>query len=350
MTRDAHGSLIAPIQTVDELEERLSRPSDALIEFMRKLDGDIIILGVGGKMGPTLARMAARAVEQSAAPRRITGVSSFSTPGLREQLESYNVATVQADLLAPGATDGLPDAENVIYMVGRKFGSTGAEWNTWATNTIVPVRVAERYCGSRIVMFSSGNVYPFEPVVSKGSTEETPPAPVGEYAMAALGRERMFDYFSHAMGARVLQYRLNYAAELRYGVVLDVAMNVWNNDPVDITTGHLNCVWQGYANDVALQCLGLAESPPHILNVTGPEVVSVREMALGLGAIMDRTPRFTGEEAETALLSDASRCVERFGAPDVSVDTLIEWVAQWVMNNGDVLDKPTHFQTRDGKF
>jgi nucleoside-diphosphate-sugar epimerase len=338
------------IRSVDDLEDKLSEPSPALVSFFRQLEGDIVILGVGGKMGPTLARQASRAVEASGKPRRLIAVSSFSQPGLRERLEGYKIETLKADLLEPGAVEQLPPVENVIYMVGRKFGSTGAEWNTWATNVLLAGRVAEHYPRSRIVAFSSGNVYPFEPVTGGGSTEATPPGPVGEYAMSCLGRERAFDYWSHKAGTKVLHFRLNYAVELRYGVVTDVALKVWRGEPVDLSMGNFNAVWQGYANEVALRCLGLADSPPRILNVTGPETVSVRWLATRLGELLGKSPVFTGEESPRALLSNAAQCHRLFGYPAYSIDTIAEWAARWVAEGGDLLGKPTHFEARDGKF
>jgi hypothetical protein len=338
------------IDTIDALEEILSRPDDALIEFFRGLTGDIVVLGVGGKMGPTLARMAVRASDMSGARRSVTGVSTFSQAGLRDVLREAGVETHQADLLDVEAVNKLPDAENVIYMVGRKFGSTGAEWNTWATNVLVAGRVAERYSGSRIVAFSSGNVYPFVSIDSGGVTEDTRPDPVGEYAMSCLGRERMFDYAAQEKGARVVHFRLNYAVELRYGIIVDVATRILHGDPVDLTMGYVNVIWQRYANSVALRCLELAATPPAILNVTGLETVSIRALATRLGEILDRPFNFTGEEATTALLSNASRCQELYGAPDVNTDTIVQWVADWLLRGGATLDKPTHYETRDGKF
>ena len=338
------------IDSVARLEEAMTRPSPRLVEAMRALEGDILVLGAGGKMGPTLTMLAARAIQSSGVTRRVTAVSTFSQPSVREQLESVGVVTHKADLLAPGAIDGLPDAENVLYMVGRKFGSTGAEWDTWATNVFAAGLAARRYAASRIVAFSSGNVYPFVPIDSGGAIETTPPAPVGEYAMSGLGRERMWDYASHHYGTRVLHYRLNYAAELRYGVILDVAQKVWNGIPIDVTMGYANCVWQGHANSVALQSFALATSPPAVLNVTGLERISIRELAARMGGQLGKKPIIVGDEAPTALLSNAARCHEQFGPPDVSVDTLCRWVAHWVKSGGDTLAKPTHFETRDGKF
>lgn len=344
------GAQRSALQSIEELEAKLSEPSPALVDYFRKLEGDIAILGVGGKMGPTLAQLAARAVKASGKARKLIAASSFSSPGLRDRLESFGIETIKTDLLAEGAVSQLPDAPNVIYMVGRKFGSTGAEWNTWATNVMLSGAVAERYKASRIVAFSSGNIYPFVPVTQGGATETTPVSPVGEYAMSCLGRERMFDYWSHRAGTRVLHYRLNYAIELRYGVVVDVAQKVWNGDPVDVTTGNMNVVWQGYANEVALRSLALADSPPTILNVTGPETLSLRWLATRLGELMGREPNIVGAEAPMALLSNASKCHGLFGYPPIGVGAVVEWVAQWVSGGGATLNKPTHFETRDGKF
>jgi len=335
---------------LEELEDRLSVPPAGLVESFRWLEGDLLILGAGGKMGPSLARMAARSREASGVSRKITAVSSFSVPGLRERLEAAGVETICRDLLEPGAFAALPGAENVMYMVGRKFGSTGAEWQTWATNVYLAGLAAHRFKDSRVVAFSSGNVYPFVPADGKGATETTPPGPVGEYAITCLGRERMFDYCARELGGRVLHLRLNYAVELRYGVIVDVALNVWNETPVDLAMGYFNCVWQGYANAVALQCFALAGSPARILNVTGPETVSVRRLALRLGEYMGKTPVFIGQEAPDALLSDASECHRIFGLPEVGLEQIIEWTADWVMRGGPLLNKPTHFATRDGRF
>ena len=338
------------IESMAALDEVLSRPSEGLIESFRHLNGDILILGAGGKMGPSLAELTARAVAASGVQRRITAVSTFSQAGLRERLESLGIATHRADILAPGAIDALPDAGNIIYMIGRKFGSTGAEWDTWATNVFAAGKIVERFHGSRIVSFSSGNIYPFVPSDSSGATEQTLPNPVGEYAMTCLGRERMFDYAAHHHGAQVLHYRLNYAVELRYGVLLDIAQQVWNEKPIDVTMGFANCIWQGYANAVALRCFAHVAAPAAILNVTGLERLSIRELAHRFGGLLGKEPVLRGTEAQTALLSDASKCRRLFGAPDVDTDTLCRWIAHWVKTGGSTLAKPTHFQSRDGKF
>jgi nucleoside-diphosphate-sugar epimerase len=341
---------VRPLRSVAELEDKLSEPSPGVVDVMSRLDGDLLILGVGGKMGPSLAQLAVRAIAASGVERRVIAVSSLSVKGLRKRLETMGIETVQGDLLEPGVLESLPDIPNVIYMVGRKFGSTGAEWLTWATNVHLPALVAQRFKDSRIVAFSSGNVYPLESVLGGGSTESTPPDPVGEYAITCLGRERMFEHFSRLHGTKVLLLRLNYAAELRYGVLVDMALQVRDETPIDLTMGHLNCVWQGYANSVALQGLAAADSPPRVLNLTGPELVPIRWAATRLGSLMGKKPAFAGQEAGAALLSNATACHRLFGYPQISLDTLIEWVAYWIMNNGEVLDKPTHFETRNGRF
>lgn len=341
---------IRPIASVAELDDTLSEPTTGLVEHMKRMSGDLLILGVGGKVGPTIARMARRAVEAAGVKRRIIGVDTFPDRKTRDALDRIGVETHQADLMKPGAIDALPDAPNVLYMVGLKFGSTGAEWNTWAINVYLAGLCAQRYRGSRIVSFSSGNIYPFLPVGSGGAVEATPTAPLGEYAMTTLGRERMFDYVANHCGTKVLQFRLNYAAELRYGIVHDVAVKVWSGIPVDVAMGQVNVVWQGYVSAVALQAFALAESPARILNVAGPEIVSVRWLAERLGELMGKQPVIVGEESPNALLNNAAQCHKLFGYPQISVDTLVEWVAYWVATGGASLGKPTHYETRDGKF
>src|SRR5437867_2103327 len=261
------------VSTEQQLEDRLSEPSDADARAMAEIEGDLLLLGVAGKMGPSLARRARRACDLAGVKKRIVGVARFSTPGTRELLEASGVETVTADLLDPEAVAALPDAENVIFMTGRKFGSTGSEHLTWAMNVFQPGMAAERFRQSRIVAFSSGNVYPLMPVVQGGSTESTPPAPVGEYAISALGRERMLEYFSSRHGTPVTILRLNYAIDLRYGVLLDVGQKVFERRPVNLSMGHANVIWQGDANSICLQSFALCQSPPTILNMTGPETI-----------------------------------------------------------------------------
>lgn len=341
---------VAPIQNVAELEEALSRPTAGVVEDLARLDGDIMILGVGGKMGPTLAKMARRAIIQAGSQRAVIGVARFSQPALREELEAAGVRTIACDLLDREAVLRLPDAGNVIFMAGMKFGSTGSEARTWAMNAYMPGVVAERYRTSRLVVFSTGNIYPFMPVYAGGAVEEVPPAPIGEYAQSALGRERVFEHFSRQYGTPTTIYRLNYAVELRYGILLDIAQKVWTGTPIDVTMGNVNAIWQGDANAAALRCLNVAQTPPVVLNVTGPETISVRRAALRLGELLEREPIFTGQEAENALLSNAAKAHRLFGYPTVALDTVLQWVAHWVKIEGPTLNKPTHFDTRDGKF
>jgi nucleoside-diphosphate-sugar epimerase len=317
---------------------------------MAALEGDILILGVAGKMGPSLARRARRACELAGVKKRITGVARFSTPGMRDDLESNGVQTIQADLLDPEALAALPDTENVIFMTGRKFGSTGSEHLTWAMNVFQPGTAADRFRRSRIVAFSSGNVYPLVPVLQGGATESTPPAPVGEYALSALGRERMLEYFSSRHGTLITILRLNYAIDLRYGVLLDVGQKVFERTPINLSMGHANVIWQGDANSICLQSFALCQSPPAIMNLTGPETVSIRWLAHRFGARFGIDPILEGTESDTALLNNAARCHRLFGYPSVTVEQMVEMVADWIGLGGATLNKPTHFETRDGKF
>ena len=338
------------ISSVQQLEDLLSEPSAADARAMAEMEGDLIILGVAGKMGPSLARRARRACELADVKKRITGVARFSEPGVREELEAAGIETVAADLLAPRALTNLPDASNVLYMAARKFGSTGAEHLTWAMNAMLPALVAERYPAARIVAFSTGNVYPLVPVAGGGATEEVYPAPVGEYAQSALGRERIFEFFSRRNQTPMVMLRLNYAIDLRYGVLLDIGQKVFERRPVDLAMGHVNVIWQGDANSVALRSFALCQSPPAVLNVTGPETVAVRWIAEEFGKRFGVVPIVRGTEAETALLSDATRSHQLFGRPSVTIEQMLEWVADWIRMGGATLAKPTHFETRDGRF
>jgi nucleoside-diphosphate-sugar epimerase len=338
------------ISNEQQLEELLSEPSPADARAMEAMEGDLMILGVAGKMGPSLARRARRACELAGVKKRIIGVARFSEPGVREGLEAAGIETVSADLLAPSALAGLPDAPNVLYMAARKFGSTGAEHLTWAMNTLLPALVAERYPAARIVAFSTGNVYPLVPAAEGGATEDMCPAPVGEYAQSALGRERIFEFFSRRSQTPMVMLRLNYAIDLRYGVLLDIGQKVFERRPVDVTMGHVNVIWQGDANSIALRSFPLCQSPPGVLNVTGPEIVPVRWIAQQFGSRFGIEPVFQGTEADTALLSNAARCHRLFGRPAVKVEQMVEWVADWIRKGGATLAKPTHFETRDGRF
>lgn len=338
------------IRNEDELEAALSAPNEADIESARQWDGDLLLLGVGGKMGPSLALRAAKAAKLAGTGYKVAGVSRFSDQRSRALLEEAGVRTISADLLDEDSLARLPDSPNVIYMAARKFGSTGDEGYTWAMNTYLPGRVASRFPASRIVAFSSGNVYPFLPVASGGATEETPPAPIGEYAISALGRERMFTHFSQANGTPVVLLRLNYAVELRYGVLFDIGSKVFAREPVDLAMGNANVIWQGDANSVCLRSLPHASSPPLVLNLTGPETLSVRWVAQVFGRHFGVEPSFTGTESPRALLNNAARCFELFGYPTVSVRELIEATARWIGSGGRALGKPTHFEVTDGKF
>ncbi len=337
-------------QDETQLEQRLTEPTDATVSAARAFDGDLIILGAGGKMGPSLAVLARRALQQAGLSHRVICVSRFSSPAVADGLRQAGVAVIAADLLEAGALEALPDAPNVIYLAGMKFGSTGAEPLTWALNTFLPGLVARRFARSRIVALSTGNVYPFVPVISGGATEQTPPAPRGEYAMSCLGRERMFQHAALAWGARVTLVRLNYANDLRYGVLRDIAERVWREEPVDLSMGAVNVIWQGDANNAILQCLALCASPARILNLTGPETVSVRWLAERFGELLDRAPRFSGQEGPDALLSNAAEYCRLFGYPRVTLMQMIAWTAGWIKQGGRSLDKPTHFETRDGKY
>ncbi len=338
------------IRTIEDLEEQLSRPTPADVKAMAELQGDLLILGAGGKMGPSLALLARRAASQAQLKTRIVAVSRFQDDAMRTQLSGQNIETVSCDLLDVGALAKLPDADNVIFMAARKFGTTGAEPMTWAMNTLLPGLVAERYRKARIVAFSTGNVYPLRKVEENGSKETDPVAPEGEYAQSALGRERMFEYGSSRWGTRVAILRLNYAVELRYGVLLDIATKVLERKPIDLRMGFVNVIWQRDANSVCLRSFAHCQSPPFILNITGSETLSVRSIAESFGRRFGITPLFSSHESETALLNDASKAHELFGAPTVTAQQAIGWVADWIEQGGATLGKPTHFEARDGRF
>ena len=346
----APGRLPAQISSEPQLEELLSRPDQAVVEDLAQLQGDLVILGAGGKIGPSLARMARRALTEAGHPGKVIAVSRFSSEEIREALEVQSVETVACDLLDREAVARLPLAANAIYMAGRKFGSTGAEPLTWAMNTIAPALVAEHYRQARIVAYSTGNVYGLGPVQAGGASESDPLRPEGEYAQSCLGRERVFQYYSRRYGTPGVLVRLNYAVELRYGVLLDLAQRIQGRQPVDLTMGHANVIWQGDANRAVLRCLALAETPPLILNLTGPETASIRAVARRLGELLGAEPILAGQEADTALLSNASRAHALLGYPEAPLDTILRWVAHWVRIGGATLGKPTHFDVRDGRF
>lgn len=336
--------------TEEKLNEMLTTPSPALIADMQALTGDLIVLGAGGKMGPTLCVLAKRALQAAKNTARVIAVSRFHDPLVVQLLRENGVEICSADLLTPGALDALPDAENVIFMAGKKFGTEGNEYATWAMNTWLPSRVAERYKESRIVVFSSGNLYPKVPVGSGGATEDTPTEPVGEYCMSCQGRERMFEYAAKTFGTRVAIYRLNYAVDLRYGVLYDMAHNILEGNPISIETPSFNCIWQGDANEAALRLLPHASAEVFTLNVTGPETAGVVPTAHKLGALLGKEPSFAGTPTGTAYLSNAGRMFALFGYPRVSLEELIAWQAQWILDGGRALGKPTHFEERKGRY
>jgi NAD dependent epimerase/dehydratase family len=339
------------IQTVADLEDHLSRPCDADASAMAALHGDLLILGVGGKMGPSLARLARRAADVAKTRQRIVAVARFTNQGLPAELSALGIETIACDLLEPGALIRLPEIPNVIFMAARKFGSSGAEHLTWAMNTYLPALVAERYRNSRIVAFSTGNVYPLRSVSQGGAIESTPVGPIGEYAQSALGRERMFEYASMRWGIRVAILRLNYAVELRYGVLLDIGRAVFEHRPISLSMPFVNVVWQRDANSWCLRSFAHCQSPPFVLNITGPETLSVRDLAMQFGKHFGVEPTFLNDgDGSTALLSDAGQANHFFGPPTATPPEMIEWIADWIREDRVTFNKPTHFQTRDGKF
>jgi nucleoside-diphosphate-sugar epimerase len=331
------------IQTESDLERALSSPSDADVACLRRLEGDILVLGASGKMGPSLARLCRRAADEAGLPRRIVAVS-------RHPAAEPGIETIPCDLLRRDPIAQLPDCPNILFLAGRKFGSSGSPELTWAINVLAPALVAERFPRSRMVVFSTGNVYPFRTLAEGGPVESDAPAPVGEYAQSCLGRERVFEYHSRRDGLRCLFFRLNYAVDLRYGVIVDIARKVWSGAPVELAVPAFNVVWQRDANSYALRSLEHTASPPAILNVTGPETIKVRGAAEWFGRRFGRACRFTGEEGGVALLSDASACHRLLGPPTVTAEALMEMAAAWIERGGSLLDKPTHFESADGRF
>jgi hypothetical protein len=339
------------IKTESELEELLSRPDAETASAIAALDGDVLILGAGGKMGPSLARLARRAADEAGVKKRVLAVARFTNSDLLSGLAALGIETMVVDLLDPGTLDRLPEIANVIFMAARKFGTAGGEHLTWAMNTYLPGLVAERYRNSRIVAFSTGNVYPLHSLAEGGAIESTPVAPVGEYAQSALGRERMFEYGSMRWGTPVAILRLNYAVELRYGVLVDIGRSVFEHRPIDLCMPYVNVIWQRDANAWCLRSFAHCCSPPTVLNISGPETLSVKELALEFGCHFGIDPIFvSGEERSSALLSDVSKAARLFGTPTVRPTEMIDWIANWIRAGGTMLNKPTHFQTRDGQF
>lgn len=338
------------IKTVEQLDDALSLPPEWLVESLAQLDGDILVLGVAGKMGPTLARMAKRASEQAGTDRKVIGVARFSKPSEQQKLDAWGIETIKADLLDENAVAALPDTPNVVYMAGMKFGSTGQESLTWAMNAVLPAIVSRRYRDSRIAAFSTGNVYGLVPVSDGGSVESDSMNPMGEYAMSCLGRERVFEHFCRTNGTPMSIIRLNYACELRYGVLVDLATRIKNQQPINLAMGSFNVIWQADANAHALASLADCNSPPFVVNVSGPEILSVRTISEQLAQRMNLTAEFVGEESPTALLNNASMSHERYAKPAMNISEMLDHVATWVDEGGESLGKPTGFEVRDGKF
>jgi nucleoside-diphosphate-sugar epimerase len=336
----------------EELDILLSTPRAATVEALRRSPGDIVILGAGGKMGPTLARMASRAADaaDSSRRRRVIAVSRFGGGDGARALERSGIETISCDLLDSAAVERLPDAPNVVFMAGQKFGTSEAPHRTWMMNVVLPDQCARRYADSRIVAFSTGNVYPLVPVRSGGASEKTPPAPVGEYAASCLGRERVFEHYAATRGSRVALVRLNYAIDLRYGVLTDLAQRILASHPVPVTMGYVNVIWQGDANRAALELFPLTSSPPFLVNVSGADTLSVRALATDLGKRLEAQPRFDGVEAADALIADTTVFRTTLGGAEMPLDVMLDWVAEWVREGRPLLGKPTKFEARDGAF
>ncbi len=338
------------ITNEDQLEELLSRPSAEAVEMFSKLDGDILFLGIAGKIGPSLAQTARRACEEAGVKKQIFGVSQFRDQSAREHIEKQGIKILQGSLLDPAFVQSLPEVKNVFFLAGMKFGSVENLALTWAVNSYMPAMVVEHFRNSRIVAFSTGCVYPLVTLESGGSKESDMPEPVGEYAQSCLGRERMFEYGSNLHRTEVALIRLNYSVELRYGVLVDIAVKVKKGEPVDLSMGYFNVIWQGDMNNMVIRSLELCSSPARVLNITGRDIISVREVAKAFGRHFGVEPVFVNTEARTALLSNPSESVKLFGEPQVPIDRVIQWTAEWMKENGKLLGKPTHYEVRDGKY
>jgi len=338
------------MNTTTTLYQSYLRPSEKLVADMATLDDDILLLGAGGKMGPALALLAKQAMEVAGLSKKVIAVSRFSEPGVQQKLDAAGITTIAADLLDDNELGQLPRTRNVLYLAGTKFGTTGNEGLTWAMNSYLPGRIAQQFKSSNLVVFSTGNVYPLTDVIAGGATEETAPEPVGEYAQSCLGRERLFQYYARLYQTPTLVYRLNYANDVSYGVLLEIAKSVFEGRAVSLAMGHVNVIWQHDANEMALRSLLHCEYPAKVLNVTGPETVSVRWAASEFGKLFGKPPVFTGQEQPAALLSNAAEAFRLFGYPRVTLKQMIELIANWVREGGHTSEKPTHFQEREGKF
>ncbi len=338
------------IENEEDLDEVLTRPRPLLVEFIKTLHSPLLLLGAGGKMGPSLAVLARRAAQMAGHRLEIVAASRFSNATTRKWLEDHEIKTISCNLLEPDGLQQIPDAENIIYLVGQKFGTTQNPSATWAINSLAPANACTRYPHSKIAALSSGSIYPLTPIENGGAVETTPLTPLGEYANACVARERIFEYFSQQNGTPVALIRLFYAVDLRYGVLVDLAQKVFSGEPVDLTMGYLNWIWQGDANEMILRCLSLTRTPPLPLNLTSPLCVSVQEIALKFGEIMGKRVQFVGSEANTALLGNPARLCEQLGEPATPLEVVMRWTAHWVQHQGRLLGKPTHFEVRDGRY
>ncbi len=338
------------METIKELDQYMCTPTDKLLNDISKIDGDIMVLGAGGKMGPTLCKLAINAIKQSGISKKIIAVSRFSNDEHASDLQSHGIDVIKADLLEEEQLQALPEVPNIIYLVGRKFGTSDDQSLTWAMNAYLPGRVAEKFKNSRIVVFSTGNVYPFVPITDGGCNESDPVGPVGIYAQTCLGRENIFRYFSNKYKTKMLLFRLNYAIDLRYGVLLEIGKAVYNKKPLNITSSNVNVIWQGDANEIAIRSLLHCDYPLDILNVTGKEILRVKDLANLFGKHFGIEPIFEGEESKQCLLSNSSKCEKIYGRNQTSVETMISLIANWISKDGQTIDKPTHFQERKGDF
>ncbi len=344
------GSATDRIETEAQLDELLTRPSAVLTEAIRSVRSPLVVVGAGGKMGPTLSVLARRAAEAAGHPLEVVAVSRFSDPAAREWLEQRGVRTLSVDLLDAKALEQLPDSGHVLSLIGLKFGTGQNPSLTWAVNTLAPDRICRRYPQARMVVLSTGNVYPLSPVDRGGATEDDSLTPLGEYANAAVGRERIFDHYSRQSGIPMAVLRLYYAVELRYGVLVDIARKVWADEPIELGNGYVTCIWQGDANEMILRSLGLARTPPSVFNLCRPEMFRVRDIAERFGLVYGRTPRLVGSESTHAIVGNAGRICGALGEPRVSLEQMVSWIGHWVANGGRNLGRPTHFETRDGKY